>query len=446
MRGELNQKESANGAPSVSALDSADYARHRWYFFKEGFSPAIVDHAVEDAKIREGALVVDPFCGSGTVPLQAALKGFRGHGIEVNPFLAFVARTKLASCSTRAFDSALAKAKAGAKRGAKSPLEGFSTFSWKHGAERWLFNRPVLRAFEGGWLAATRENGPAANLVKLCLLEAAMDACNAAKDGKCLRYKRDWEKLHLGRDEFDEALELQASRVREDIESAVRPNGGSRVEQGDVRAKELPDQFKLCITSPPYLNSFDYTDVYRPELFLGKFVTSMPQLVRLRLRTLRSHVQVDWPKASEHEYGTRYADSLRLILARKERLWDRRIPDMIKAYFEDMELVLKALRRKAAPTASAWIVVSTSAYAGVEIPVDLIIADIAGACGWYLREVNVLRYLGRLAGQQWTELSEQKDSRPHLRESVVILDAKPRRPSKKAVASASRGRRFPAQG
>ena len=26
-------------------------------------------------------------------------------------------------------------------------------------------------------------------------------------------------------------------------------------------------QFKLCVTSPPYLNSFDYTDVYRPELF-----------------------------------------------------------------------------------------------------------------------------------------------------------------------------------
>ncbi len=153
----------------------------------------------------------------------------------------------------------------------------------------------------------------------------------------------------------------------------------------------------------------------------------MPQLAKLRLRTLRSHVQVDWPKASDHQYGTRYADSLRLILARKERLWDRRIPDMIKAYFEDMELVLKALRRKAAPTASAWIVVSTSAYAGVEIPVDLIIAEIAGACGWYLREVNVLRYLGRLAGQQWNELSEQKDSKPHLRESVVILDAKPRR-------------------
>jgi hypothetical protein len=413
--------------PSVSALDSAEYARHRWYFFKEGFSPAIVDYAIVDAKIRAGALIIDPFCGSGTVPLQAALKGFRGHGIEVNPFLTFVARTKLANCSIRAFDVMLSRAKAGVQRGAKSPLEGFSTFSWKRGIEKWLFNRPVLRAFEGGWLAISREHGPATNLVKLCLLEAAMDTCNAAKDGKCLRYKRDWEKLQLGRDEFEAALDAQVACVREDISSGIRLNGDSRIEQGDVRSKELPDKFKLCITSPPYLNSFDYTDVYRPELFLGKFVTSMPQLLHLRLRTLRSHVQVDWPRASEHEYGARYTDSLRLILARKNRLWNCRIPEMIKAYFEDMEMVLRALRRRAAPMASAWIVVSTSAYAGIEIPVDLIIADIAATCGWYLRDVKVLRYLGRLAGQQWSELSKQKNSKPHLRESVVILDAERRK-------------------
>lgn len=426
MHAELTASNNGHGTPSVSALDSTGYSRHRWYFFKEGFSPAIVDHAINDAKLSSGSLVVDPFCGSGTVPLQAALKGFSGHGIEVNPFLAFIARTKLVKCAPRDFYTVLSKAKVGAQLGTQSPLEGFSTFSRKRGALKWLFNTSVLRAFEGGWLAACRVQGPASNLVKLCLLEAAMTACNAAKDGKCLRYKKEWESLHLGRDEFVEALAAKASHVGEDLESGIQPIGGSRIERGDVRKKEFPKKFNLCITSPPYLNSFDYTDVYRPELFLGKFVTSMPQLKRLRLRTLRSHVQVDWPNASDHEYGPRYTESLRLVLSRTERLWDDRIPEMIKAYFEDMELVLRALRRSASPKASAWIVVSTSAYAGIEIPVDLIIADIADMCGWYLREVSVLRYLDRLAGQQWKELSEQKDSKPHLRESLVILDATPR--------------------
>lgn len=69
---------------------------------------------------------------------------------------------------------------------------------------------------------------------------------------------------------------------------------------------------------------------------------------------------------------------------------------------------------------------STSAYAGIEIPVDLIIADIASTCEWYLREVVVLRHLGRVACQQWSELAEKKINGPHLRESLIILDARPR--------------------
>jgi DNA modification methylase len=423
--------------PSVSALDAAQYSRHRWYFFKEAFSPMIVDHAIDDACLKKGDLVVDPFCGSGTAPLQAAVRGLKGHGIEVNPFLAFVARTKLAHCSVRSFDESLSRVLSVVGRGQKSGLEGFSTFSRTQGSKRWLFNRSVLRSFDSAWTVATSDRGPASNLVRLCLLEAAMASCNAEKDGKCLRYRPQWEDLGFNRGHFTSALTTQAMLVRDDLVKAP-PAGAGRIEQGDVRKRELPSGFKLCVTSPPYLNSFDYTDVYRPELFLGGFVSSMPELVRLRLRTLRSHVQVSWPKPKEHQYGTRYADSLKRVIERKDRLWDRRIPEMIQAYFEDVEVVLKALKRRAHPEASVWLVVSTSAYAGVEIPVDLIIADIATACGWFLREVKVLRHLGRLAGQQWTELSEQK-AKPHLRESVVVLDAKPRKG--KSMRATKRGSR-----
>src|SRR6267142_1716057 len=108
MRSDMNPThKAAASTPSVSALDAAQYSRHRWYFFKEAFSPAIVDHAIDDAGLKQGDLLLDPFCGSGTSPLQAAARGLNGHGIEVNPFLAFVARTKLSHCSLTSFDEAL---------------------------------------------------------------------------------------------------------------------------------------------------------------------------------------------------------------------------------------------------------------------------------------------------------------------------------------------------
>jgi hypothetical protein len=95
---------------------------------------------------------------------------------------------------------------------------------------------------------------------------------------------------------------------------------------------------------------------------------------------------------------------------------------MVQAYFEDIKAVLSSLRQRASDQGSVWLVVSTSAYAGVEIPVDLIIGDVATRCGWFLKEVAVLRYLDRLAGQQWTELSARENG-PRLRESLVHLQA-----------------------
>jgi hypothetical protein len=94
---------------------------------------------------------------------------------------------------------------------------------------------------------------------------------------------------------------------------------------------------------------------------------------------------------------------------------------MVQAYFEDMQLVLSRLRSRAGRGAAAWFVVSTSAYAGLEIPVDTILAELAERTGWHVRRIQTLRYLDRIANQQWSALSEGR-SHPYLRESVVILD------------------------
>lgn len=179
-------------------------------------------------------------------------------------------------------------------------------------------------------------------------------------------------------------------------------------------------RFKLCVTSPPYLNSFDYSDVYRPELFLGKFVASDAELAAIRKTTIRSHVQTNWEQPQPASSGQLFSNVMKDVSSRAELLWDHRIPSMIQAYFEDMERVLLRLRRLAVPGASVWIVIATSAYAGVEVPVDFIIAEIAERSGWFLREVGVIRHL-RSSGQHVNKLGEEVTRALHLRESVVIL-------------------------
>lgn len=420
------------GKVSLSAIDAGDHARHRWYFFKEAFSPAVVDHVIDEASLQDGAVVVDPFSGSGTTPLAASLRGHRAFGIEVNPFLRFVGETKTAQMGSRKFLNRIDAAIEATRSRKPHWLEGFSTFSENSAKgieqDKWLFNSSVLRAFGGSWEVTEKFGKIERSLVRLCLLGAALDVANAVKDGKCLRYRHEWRSMNFGRADFRNALVERANVVAEDLSRAPIGNVNPRIDLGDSRGKSFPEVFDVCVTSPPYLNSFDYTDVYRPELFLGGFVKDMDQLRKLRANTLRSHVQTKWSSPIGEDFGPHYSEAIAELRRRAKGMWDGRLPAMVQAYFEDMSLVLLRLRARAKMTSSVHLVVSTSAYVGVEIPVDLIIADIAKNCGWFLREVVVSRYLRRVSGQQWHELNSRPGTDgPHLRESVVVLDAQPRR-------------------
>jgi hypothetical protein len=418
----LNQHFEDGGSYSTAA-SLYDLPRHRWYVIKEGFSPELFNLAVSEAPIEKDDLVIDPFCGSGTVPVTASLQGYRSIGIEVNPFLAFVARTKLATCSANSLDSAIASILPSIKQGSPSPLEGFSTFCRRPESEKWLFNRSILRSFEGGWQASKALRGQPRDIVRLMLVRAAMENCNAIADGKCLRYRRDWKTTRFGKKDFIESFESWILKARDDLGGLASPEAKASIVSGDARVllKSMDAEgIGLCITSPPYLNSFDYSDVYRPETFLIKAVRSNEDLRKIRLASVRSHVQVRWPKPVLNRFGSVFAQTMKQLLAKKGAFWDEHIPQMVQAYFEDMNCVLTGLRAGASKKSRVWLVVSTSAYAGVEIPVDLILAQIGESVGWFLQEVRVLRSL-RASGQHAIRVPGEEVLPFHLRESVVMF-------------------------
>jgi len=398
--------------------------RHRWYFVKEGFSPVLVEQAMKIDCVKRGDVLLDPFSGSGTVPLTGAVAGLNAHAFEVNPFLHFLSATKVRRASPKTFETISHNILRALERPVVSPLEGVSTFSEGNRWNRWLFPLSVLRTFEAGSRALVTTANPYRNLLKLTLLGAAMDCCNAERDGKCLRYKPNWRASEATACQFRRCFRLRAAMVVEDLSTTPIRELRPHVIRGDARRllhKRATEKFRLCVTSPPYLNSFDYSDVYRPELFLGGFVASNKELMQVRLKTVRSHVQASWKRPISDEFGTLYADCISKLRCGGDH-WDSRIPLMVQAYFEDMETVLRGLRARAEKNSSVWLVVSTSAYAGVEVPVDLILAELGQRNGWYLREVGVLRYL-RSSSQHVQHVAEMERKSVPLRESVVIFDA-----------------------
>lgn len=437
----INSDFPLRGKGASNALEIDDLARHRWYFVKEGFSPILVQQAIETEGIRSGELLLDPFSGSGTSPLTGAQAGLRTHAFEVNPFLRFLSAAKLQNASAAPFTAASSAVLKALDRRLPSPLEGYSTFTRGNRWNRWLFPLPVLRAFESGSRAVAVAPARERALLKLALIGAAMDCCNATRDGKCLRYHADWAKNQATAAQLRARFQARVQVIAADLAEAPLVGGRATVIGGDARQliRRMNEKFRLCVTSPPYLNSFDYSDIYRPELFLGGFVRSTKALMRVRLKTVRSHVQAKWELPKRNRFGSLYAACMKTIMERLDALWDQRLPTMVQAYFEDMEVVLRGLRQHATKNASAWLVVSTSAYAGVEVPVDLILAEIGQRLGWYLREVGVLRYL-RSSSQHVQHVEDDEKKSVPLRESVVIFDAAPRRSTSRTAAQRERFR------
>ena len=94
--------ELVKGRAVTNAVDNASLARHRWYPIKEGFSPNLVAESYRELgdDPHKKLLAIEPFSGSGTSPVECSRLGIKCIAFEVNPFLAFIGRTKLRQADT----------------------------------------------------------------------------------------------------------------------------------------------------------------------------------------------------------------------------------------------------------------------------------------------------------------------------------------------------------
>ena len=405
-----------------------DYPRHRWLRIKEGFAPGFANDLILEIFPNRG-IVLDPFGGSFTTALSAAALGHRTVSMDVNPYFCLAGKVKTRNYRRTTLLNDVADVYQGLRQGKPSSLVGYSTFSERGDGQPGLFSPAVLNAVAGGLDASNRLTAAAKDLITIALVQAAMQHSNAKKDGKALRYlpsqplMSDNELL----ESYCETVTELIAQMRVDICRQPELPGEAQIWKGDIRniGHKLPDDSIGCVlTSPPYLNSLDYSDVYRPELFLSGLIRDTTELRRIRLKSLRSHIQVKWPMPKQVSLGETYDSIASVLKQRTSKIWDRRIVDMVRAYFTDLKSVLRLLHRKTVKKGSACFVVATSAYGGVEIPVDSILVEIAKMVGWKETSIISTRKI-RSSGQHMKVLKSVSEGSwgvgKALRESVLLF-------------------------
>ena len=306
--------------PLVGSAEIREHPVHRWYHYKEAFSPRLPLVVRRDLGITD-PIGADVFGGVATTALS--LQGRSGTdkivSVEYSPFAQFAGATKLSwpwleptrlrTHSRTLLDYPL---------DISLPVPSLSTFG-----NREIFDETTLAS-----LVSAREAIRSADLWErerdfflLGLAAIVETASGAMKDGRALRIRRERrrsytsltprESLDSTGDTVRDLLSQQWAAMIEDLEQlkpyraqakrneALHLRGDAR-ELGLVKRSPRRSAFEegsvgwSCF-SPPYLNCIDYSEVYKLELWLLEFVRTQQEFRSLRLGTLRSHPSVDFP-------------------------------------------------------------------------------------------------------------------------------------------------------
>jgi hypothetical protein len=401
-------------------------AYHRWFHLKEAFSNKLLEQLIGDLDLdaKDGLRLLDPFAGVGTAPLSALLWGKQHsrvvevHGVERNPFLQFVASTKLKALTTtgprdfRPLGRKVARLSLGGAIGpAAAPTlpTFFTTSFFSPGTLSHLLR---LKAA----ISSTDCRRLVRDLAWLCLAAIIEPVSGLRRDGRALRF----EPKKTPQDVISEFLRRVDCVATDWTHTKVHAKGDVHLGDGRNPRSAMPASFRpnLILFSPPYPNNIDYTEVYKLEAWFLGFISSRHEFRRQRLATLRSHPSIRFPEeysanANGHreEFDRLLRPLIRSVPDTDDRPWRVRL---VNGYFSDIQQTLENCRRIMTKDGWVVIVVGNSLHGSKDahfvIASDLLLSRLAELTGYRVEAVQVARYPKR-----------KRVETAFLRESVIFL-------------------------
>jgi hypothetical protein len=390
-----------------------------WRHFKEAFAPELVEQAIRETP---GGVdhVVDPFGGSGTTALAAQFLGVRPTTIEVNPFLADLIEAKI---GTFDLDRAAIELRAvvddvaGRPAARKLTFAGApSTFVEPGQDGRWIFSRAVaarILAYRSAIESIADPN--IQRLFRVTLASTLIPVSNVTISGKGRRYRSGWERRPASPDLVDQLFREGISQALYDLRRyGARRTREYAVLRGDARTlASSVGAHDLAVFSPPYPNSFDYTDVYNVELWALGYLDGRGANLALRSSTLRSHVQIFRDMSYADLQSPLLDATIAALREVRSELWNRHIPEMIGAYMADMAKVLEGLGVGLRTGGRVYMVVGDSRYATIDVGVADILAEMAPSLAYRVERLEPCRSM---------RASPQQGGRHELAETLVVLE------------------------
>ncbi len=397
----------------VNFKQSMKLARHRWFPYKEGFSPLFVKSFITRFTDNKNIKILDVFSGVGTTVLQAGLMGFGGVGFDVNPLSNFIAQTKsinLSELQQKEFVNLIDKfEKSDLKEIAEKPDNQTIISYFSEINMQWLLK---LKHF---YLQIEK---PYQDLFKLVFLRSIEPLSTHRKDGNGVKRKTNINTIQnfISEKDFKDYIISFLKQLLIDIQNVFNKGNSNFYLQSSLDSKSFKNHtFNAVLTSPPYANCFDYSKVYLSELWLGDFFVDKSSQIEFRAKSVRSHVHATWEERFTDK-GSKIVNELIYPHLKVQNLWSNKIPLMLSGYFKDIGQMLENIYPCLENNSPIGLVVGNSVYDGIPVATDLLICDIAEKIGYSVEKIEVYRKLST-SSQQTIKVQNKE----YLRESLVVL-------------------------
>ncbi|MFS8086589.1 MAG: DNA methyltransferase, partial [Acidobacteriota bacterium] len=202
-------------------------------------------------------LVVDPFAGAGTIPLEASIRGRRVFAADISPYARVLSKAKLRppnslDAAIRAADDALDESLMVKDQDLRSvPI-------W---VRRFFHPRTLKEILQFAQIARR----PGNEFLLACLLgilHHQRPGFLSYPSSHLVPYLRDKKYPRLEFPEMYRYRELRPrlyAKIRRSYKRFLRPRpSGVVFHQSSIEQVQLPKHFDSLITSPPYMNALDY--------------------------------------------------------------------------------------------------------------------------------------------------------------------------------------------
>ncbi len=246
-------------ALGVPADEDPRLATHGFHSYPARFHPLLVRQLLAD--LPAGKTVLDPFVGSGTTLVEAALRGARGLGVDVNPLAVELAQLKATPLSAERIALLRNRAHAVAERSADRVKRRARTAdSGARYDDPKAYAPHVFRELVGLREEIGAEKDEALRRMLLLVLSAiVVKVSRQPADTAAGTVERALGKGFATRI-FDRKADELAARLS-DFAAQVPPGTPAPdVRLGDARAlTHVPAaSVDVIVTSPPYLGTYDY--------------------------------------------------------------------------------------------------------------------------------------------------------------------------------------------